>query len=333
MAQKLLNYEVLETLGEGAGSIIYKVVDRTTGREYALKHVTRDSDKDIRFVEQMSAEFDLSKQFNHPNLRKTYDLKINKTLLLKTNEAFLVMELVDGRALDSYLPPGLVDIVDTFIQAASGLKYMHALGYVHCDIKPNNILRSGSGQVKVIDYGQSAKIGTVKERIQGTPDYIAPEQVVRRPISVQTDVYNLGATMYWALTGTHTPTAYTIGKKENSFLVDERFKTPQDINAKVPNALSNLVMECIATQPKARPSNMDQVVTRLELTKFTLNRPPPPSTAPPNDSLSDSQFLTDGADHRRFQRPQAGVRGKPNTRIGRARIRVLRVPQMPAWDR
>jgi serine/threonine protein kinase len=291
MVQKLLNYEVLGKLGEGAGSVIYRVVDPATRREYALKHVVRDDAKDIRFVEQMEAEFALSSQFNHPNLRKSYDLKISKSMLFKTNEAFLVMELVDGRALDQYLPPGLTDIVDTFIQAAQGLKAMHAMGYVHCDIKPNNILRSGSGTVKVIDYGQSAKIGTVKERIQGTPDYIAPEQVARKPISVQTDVFNLGATMYWAVTGRHIPTLYTVNRKgENSFLVDERFDTPQDLNPKVPNALSNLVMECIATQPRNRPSNMDQVVTRLELTRFTLNRPPGSAPPLPSDALSDSNF-------------------------------------------
>jgi serine/threonine-protein kinase len=291
MVQKLLNYEVLGKLGEGAGSVIYRVVDAATRREFALKHVVRDDAKDIRFVEQMEAEFALSSQFNHPNLRKSYDLKISKSMLFKTNEAFLVMELVDGRALDQYLPPGLVDIVDTFIQAAQGLKAMHAMGYVHCDIKPNNILRSGSGTVKVIDYGQSAKIGTVKERIQGTPDYIAPEQVARKPISVQTDVFNLGATMYWAITGKHIPTLYTVNRKgENSFLVDERFDTPQDLNPKVPNALSNLVMECIATQPRNRPSNMDQVVTRLELTRFTLNRPAGSIPPLPSDALSDSNF-------------------------------------------
>ena len=84
---------------------------------------------------------------------------------------------------------------------------MHQMGYVHCDIKPNNILRNDKGEVKVIDFGQSCKIGTVKERIQGTPDYIAPEQVARRPITVQTDVFNLGATLYWALTGKAHPDA------------------------------------------------------------------------------------------------------------------------------
>src|ERR1700761_3600876 len=121
MVQKLLNYEVLGKLGEGAGSVIYRVVDSGTRREYALKHVVREDTKDIRFVEQMEAEFALSAQFNHPNLRKSYDLKINKTLLMKTSEAFLVMELFDGRALDQHLPTALLDIVDVFTQTAQGL--------------------------------------------------------------------------------------------------------------------------------------------------------------------------------------------------------------------
>jgi len=188
MAQKLLNYEVLERLGEGARSTIYAVMDPLTKNTFALKHVVREDTKDIRFIEQMENEFAISRQFTHPNLRRSYDLKIVKSMLLKVNEAFLIMELFHGKALDVYLPPSVVDIVDAFIQAAHGLKALHVMGYVHCDIKPNNIMRTDTGQVKVIDFGQSAKIGTVKERIQGTPDFIAPEQVTRRPISVQTDV-------------------------------------------------------------------------------------------------------------------------------------------------
>jgi serine/threonine-protein kinase len=291
MAQKLLNYEVLEKLGEGARSTIYAVVDPLTKQTFALKHVLREDTKDIRFIEQMETEFAISKQFNHPNLRRAYDLKIAKSMLLKVNEAFMVMELFNGKALDVYLPPSLVDIVDTFIQAAQGLKALHVMGYVHCDIKPNNILRSDTGIVKVIDFGQSAKIGTVKERIQGTPDFIAPEQVTRRPVSVQTDVFNLGATLYWALTGRNIPTAYTVNKKgENSFLLDTRIDTPQDLNSKIPGALSNLVMECIATKAQKRPAEMDQVITRLELSKHILTRPAVAPGTVAQDLLSDSNF-------------------------------------------
>jgi serine/threonine-protein kinase len=127
--------------------------------------------------------------------------------------------------------------------------------------------------VKVIDFGQSCKIGTVKERIQGTPDYIAPEQVDRRPISVQTDVFNLGATLYWALTGKNIPTRYTIDKKgENSFLLDELIPSPQDLNPKVPTPLSNLVMEMTASREKKRPADMDAVIKRLQIIQHIMEK-------------------------------------------------------------
>jgi len=297
MVQKLLHYDVLERLGEGAGSTIYSVADPVTKRRYALKHVIRDVQKDIRFVEQMEAEFELSRQFNHLNLRRTYELKIQKTLLLKVTEAFLLMELVDGLPLDIRCPRDMMDLLDTFIQAAQGLKAMHQMGYVHCDIKPNNILRNDAGLVKVIDYGQSCKIGTVKERIQGTPDYIAPEQVSRRPVTVQTDIFNLGATLYWALTGKNIPTLYTVNKKgENSFLVDDRIQSPAEMNPKVPPAVNNLAIECISTSPKKRPADMDEMITRLEIGKHILQKqanssPQPQYNYDPNaDSLSDTKF-------------------------------------------
>ncbi|MEA2708235.1 MAG: eukaryotic-like serine/threonine-protein kinase [Phycisphaerales bacterium] len=271
MAQKLLHYDVLERLGEGAGSTIYRVRDPSTGRELALKHVVRTDQKDIRFVEQMETEFEISRQFTHPNLRRSYELKIQKTMLVKTAEAFLLMELVDGKPLDVNPPRDMMDTLDTFIGAAQGLRAMHQMGFAHCDIKPNNILRNDKGEVKVIDFGQSCRLGTVKERIQGTPDYIAPEQVTRRPISVQTDVFNLGATLYWALTSKPIPTLYTVNKKgENSFLLDSKIETPMELNPRVPPAVSNLVMECISTKPSKRPADMDQFINRLELGKHIL---------------------------------------------------------------
>ncbi|HYO08289.1 MAG TPA: serine/threonine-protein kinase [Tepidisphaeraceae bacterium] len=271
MATKLLHYEVLERLGEGARSTIYRVRDPVTGREFALKHVHRTEPKDIRFIEQMEAEFEISRQFTHPNLRRSFELKLVKTMLLKVSEAYLVMEYVDAKPLDVRPPSNMMDVIDTFIGAAQGLRAMHQMGYAHCDIKPNNILRNERGDVKVIDFGQSCKIGTVKERIQGTPDYIAPEQVTRRPISVQTDVFNLGATLYWAITGKAIPTLYTVNKKgENSFLLDSKIDTPADLNPRTPPAVSNLVMECIATKPSKRPADMDQMINRLELGKHIL---------------------------------------------------------------
>ena len=274
MADKLLTYDVIDVLGEGAKSIIYRVQDPATRRVYAMKHVKRQAPKDIRYVEQVRTEYEVSKHFTHPALRKSYLFKENKDWLFKVTEAFLVMELIEGTPLDQRPPGSLVEVVDTFIQSADGLKAMHQLGYVHADIKPNNILRNDEGQVKVIDFGQSCPVGTIKERIQGTPDYISPEQVARRPIMVQTDVFNLGATLYWSLTGRTIPTLYTVNKKgENSFLLDARIDTPQQLNPKIPPGLSNLVMECVSTNPKKRPPDMDTVMQRLELAKHILMKP------------------------------------------------------------
>src|SRR5438270_2000738 len=286
MAQKLLQYEVLERLGEGARSTIYAVKDPATRKEFALKHVVRNDPKDLRFVEQMETEFSISKSFNHPNLRKSYELKVVKSLLRKTTEAFLVMELVEGKTIDISRPTDMLEQIDVFIQVAQGLKHMHERGYVHCDLKPINILRTGSGQIKIIDFGQSCRIGTVKERIQGTPDYIAPEQVMRQPVTQQTDVFNLGASMYWAVTGRHIPTLYTVNKKgENSFLLDARFDTPRDLNPSVPPALSNLIMESISTRASKRPPDMDSVLQRLELAKHILMKERNAGNAPPRIAM------------------------------------------------
>jgi len=191
----------------------------------------------------------------------------------------------------------MMDLLDTFIQSAQGLKAMHNMGYVHCDIKPNNILRNDAGLVKVIDYGQSCKIGTVKERIQGTPDYIAPEQVSRRPVTVQTDIFNLGATLYWAITGKNIPTLYTVNKKgDNSFLVDDRIQSPSELNPKIPPAVNNLALECISTSPKKRPADMDEMITRLEIGKHILNKQANPNHAnyvhdPNDDSVSENNVV------------------------------------------
>jgi serine/threonine protein kinase len=236
----------------------------------ALKHVQRIDDKDIRFVEQLEAEFEVSRQFRHSGLRRTLDLKINRTLLRKVTDAALVMELFDGAALDVNPPKTLPSMMNVFIQTARALQALHEMGYVHCDLKPNNILISTGGEVKVIDFGQTCRIGTVKERIQGTPDYISPEQVKCEPVTPRTDVFNLGATMYWGLTGRKIPTLFTIKRTENSFLVDSAIASPQELNPSVPEPLSNLIMDCCRTRIDKRPADMDEVARRLEVMLYAM---------------------------------------------------------------
>src|SRR6187397_2908895 len=119
--KKLFGYDVIDLIGRGAGSTIYAVNDPGTGQLYALKHVTRQKDKDIRFIEQLEAEHAVGQLVRHPGLRRTVDLKINKTLMLKVTDAALVMELFDGRPLEFVRPKGLMDLIDVFVKTAKAL--------------------------------------------------------------------------------------------------------------------------------------------------------------------------------------------------------------------
>jgi serine/threonine-protein kinase len=142
---------------------------------------------------------------------------------------------------------------------------MHQAGYVHCDIKPNNILMNKSGTIKIIDLGQSCRIGTIKQRIQGTPDYIAPEQVKRQPLDQKTDIFNLGATMYWALTGQNIPTLIPQKNSTGLQVLPKERKAPHEIKKQIPIELSNLVMDTVENKPEDRPRNMMAVVSRLDV--------------------------------------------------------------------
>jgi serine/threonine-protein kinase len=255
----LFGYRVIDVLGEGAASTIYRVTDPATHQSYALKHVIRKTDKDVRFIDQLEAEFEVAGKVRHPALRRCFDLKFNKTMLWKVTDAGLVMELVDGEPLEFRLPDTLQAILDVFITTAAALDSLHAMGYVHCDLKPNNILIGPKGEVKVIDLGQAVKVGTRKTRIQGTPDYIAPEQVKCAAVTVRTDVYNFGATMYWALTRRKLPTLFTAGKKDNSFLLTDAIPTPHQINPRVLSKLNNLILGCLELNPERRPAGMFEI--------------------------------------------------------------------------
>ncbi|MEL7474278.1 MAG: serine/threonine-protein kinase, partial [Planctomycetota bacterium] len=199
-------YRVMSELGRGAASIIYLAQDEKTKQVWCLKHVKKQGPKDQRFLDQAENEYKVSQHLGHQGLRSIKKI-IKKGSFLKVNELYLVMELVDGISLEQ-APPGTFEkAINIFHQVAEALAHMHQRGYVHADMKPNNIVVDEDNTARVIDLGQSCASGTIKERIQGTPDYIAPEQVHRRPITPSTDVYNLGATMYWVLTRHHIPTA------------------------------------------------------------------------------------------------------------------------------
>jgi len=275
----LFGYEVIDTLGNGARSTIYLARCVKTGKAFALKRVIRTKSEDQRFMDQAVFEHEVSQKFNHPSLRKSYKL-IRHRKLLRVSEILVIMEAVHGQTLEQKRIRSMLEICRIFQDTAIALGVMHRAGYVHADIKPSNILVTEKDMVKIIDFGQSCPIGTKKQRIQGTPDYIAPEQVRREHITPMTDVFNLGASMYFVLTNKHVPTLIpktgNVGQQLNSTKLNNECPAPVDINSDVPPALSSLVMNCIANEPRERPESMTRIYERLEMAiaQITTDRLP-----------------------------------------------------------
>ncbi len=266
MAKDILDiggFTIMKRLGTGARSTIYLAIDKETNTEVALKRVIYQKPEDARIFEQVETEFKVAQKIDHPYVRKCYKLKKIRRLFI-VKELLMSMELFDGQPLEDSPTLSLLDVLLIFRMVATGLNAMHQKGFVHCDMKPNNILLSKAGSIKIIDLGQSCRIGTTKQRIQGTPDYIAPEQVKRKPLGPKTDIFNLGATMYWAITGHNVPTL--IPKKDSFGLpIQQEFKPPHEIRDQLPMPVSKLVMDCVKEEPAERPQDMMTVLSRLDL--------------------------------------------------------------------
>jgi serine/threonine protein kinase len=266
MAKDILSvggFTLLKRIGTGARSTIYLATDEEDDSTVALKRVIFERPEDARVFEQTENEYKVARRVDHPYVRKCYKLQKIRSMF-KLRELLLSMEYFEGTTLEDSPTLSLGDVLLVFRMVAGGLNAMHQQGFVHCDMKPNNILLSKSGSIKIIDLGQSCRIGTTKPRIQGTPDYIAPEQVRRKPLGPKTDIFNLGATMYWALTGKNVP---TLIPKKNSYglPVNEPRRAPHEIKKRIPTNISKLVMDCIQNDPADRPSSMMTVVSRLDL--------------------------------------------------------------------
>lgn len=266
MASKLLTfgeYKIVRRLGTGARSTIYLAHDEQQKMDVALKRVILEKPEDARIFEQVETEYKVSQKVDHPYVRKCFKLRKIRSMF-KVRELLLSMELFDGETLEDTKTLSLVDVLLVFRTVASGLHAMHQAGFVHCDIKPNNILISKNGNIKIIDLGQSCRIGTTKQRIQGTPDYIAPEQVKRNPLGPKTDIFNLGATMYWALTGENIPTLIPKKKDQVGLNIPQKKVPPHRLKPQIPKKISNIVMHCVQDPPTERPQNMVVLITELD---------------------------------------------------------------------
>ncbi|MBC8310364.1 MAG: serine/threonine protein kinase [Planctomycetes bacterium] len=268
--KKIGQYNVLARLGEGAASVLYAVQNPKDKQVSALKHVEKTDEKSQRFLDQVEKEYVICSKLDHETIRRVRKL-VKHRKMLKVTAISLIMELVDADTLEEKLPRNHKHAVHVFLQVARGLAHMHGRGYVHADIKPNNVLVEDGSTVKIIDFGQACAIGTIKKRIQGTPGYMAPEQAHRKEITQKTDIYNLGATMYWVLVGDIIPTAMP-PKDTNNSLVGGAVDTdkvklpspPHERNPRIHALLSKQIMDCVQPRVEDRPESMAIVINRLE---------------------------------------------------------------------
>lgn len=270
--QQLFGYRVLKHLGDGAASRVYAVRDPKSKQIWALKHVVlEDAERDQRFLDQVVQEYEISSRLEHPAIRAVHELCKDRSGLFKVTGLGLVMELIDATPMSELERPSIPECVDLFLQVANGLQHMHDRGFVHADMKPLNILVNEHGKAKIIDLGQACKIGTVKQRVQGTPGFLAPEQAARQEITPQTDVFNLGATMWWVLLRQHAPIARQADGETRGGRASE-IRSPKQLDPSIPEELSTLIMRCLEEKPFQRVK-MSWVLKKLEEIQRSLAAP------------------------------------------------------------
>lgn len=267
MKQNIEGYTKLSILGRGAYSTIFLCRDKSTGEICAIKQVEIKNPDEMKYVGHLESEHAISQRFDHPVLRKTYKVLYNRRWL-RVHSAALVMEYADGRPLTDMMPStDYVGMLRIFRHVAMGLDHMHWQRYVHADLKPENIIVNTQGRVKLIDYGQSFEMGQAKVRVQGTVDFIAPEQVRREILDQRTDVFGLGAVMHRVFTD--EPLQTMMNRELNKHTLANvgkrvRYDNPLE-SAQLPPMLHKLITQCCQPERENRPPNMKAVVDLIEL--------------------------------------------------------------------
>jgi serine/threonine-protein kinase len=272
-SQPLWDYEILEQLADSRTGPLFKVRHRLMGRLAAVKLLSDEAIHSPQARERFYRKVRILARLSHPNLVAAHDAGE------RDGKPYLVMEYVDGRDLGSWLkqcgPFSVEYAAGCLAQAAAGLAYVHALGVIHRNVKPGNLMIDGQGIIKVVGLGLSRlesalaqEAGepelTVRGRAVGTQDYMAPEQA-RDASSVDTraDIYSLGCTLHALLIGRapyEDPSPMKVTKAHRT----ARIPSLCSLRPEVPGALDALFQRMMAKRPQDRLQTMEEVIARLQ---------------------------------------------------------------------
>lgn len=249
-------YEELGALGRGGSAVVIRVRDNRLEREVALKRLDGNQHLQPHLLEGFLAEARLTSQLEHPGIVPVHAVGVSEG-----GEPFFTMKVVEGLTLSKWLPAReaidpmaavLADALEIFVKVCDAASYAHSRGYVHCDIKPGNIMIGQHGEVVLMDWGIAMPVGT-PIRFAGTPGFMAPEVVSGGTLTPAVDVFALGAVLYYIL-ARRSPYA---ARGVNEVLELARRGEWTDLNAlemerSPPQALVDIVRRSLARNPTDR---------------------------------------------------------------------------------
>ncbi len=257
-------YEILEKVGTGGMADVYKSKDHTLNRYVAVKVLKQEFSENANFVSKFRVEAQAAAGLMHPNIVNVYDVGEEKGIY------YIVMELVDGITLKNYIAKrgrlGYKEAVTIALQVSMGLEVAHRNHIIHRDIKPQNIIISRDGKVKVTDFGiaKAATSDTITSNVMGSVHYTSPEQARGGYSDEKSDVYSLGVTLYEMLTGEvpfdgETTVAIAIRH------IQEPMPSPRKINPDIPYSVDQIVLKCCEKSPDRRYQNMQELAADLKM--------------------------------------------------------------------
>ena len=262
----IAGYRLERRLGSGGMGEVYRATQLSLGRTVAVKVLHQDLTSDRAFVARFVAEARAAGALNHPNIVQVYDVGE------ENGRYYYSMELVAGGNVQELVQGGIaldpMRATEIILQAAHALEYAEKKGIVHCDVKPDNLMLTTEGDVKLADLGIAKRVGETasggaKARVQGSPHYMSPEQARGERLDNRSDLYSLGATFYRLLAG-RPPFS---GGSAREVMEKQVFEEPEPVtraNPSVPGALGAIVSKLLKKRPADRYQTANALVRDLE---------------------------------------------------------------------